>query len=35
MAEIALILRDGLGADGSRVPIKALPDYLVYVLGVE
>jgi dihydroflavonol-4-reductase len=34
MADIARILRDGLGADGARVPIKALPDYLVYLLSL-
>jgi dihydroflavonol-4-reductase len=34
MAEIARILRDGLGADGARVPIKVLPDYLVHVLAL-
>jgi dihydroflavonol-4-reductase len=34
MADIARILRDGLGADGARVPIKTLPDYLVYILSL-
>jgi nucleoside-diphosphate-sugar epimerase len=34
MVDIARILRDGLGADGARVPNKALPDYLVYLLSL-
>lgn len=34
MADIARILRDGLGADGARVPTKVLPDYLVYLLSL-
>jgi len=34
MADIARILREGLGADGARVPIKVLPDYLVHVLAL-
>ena len=34
MADVARILREGLGADGVRVPTKVLPDYLVYLLSL-
>lgn len=34
MPEIAHILRDGLGADGTRVPDKVVPDYLVPLLSL-
>jgi nucleoside-diphosphate-sugar epimerase len=34
MSDIARILREGLGADGARVPTKTLPDSLVYFLSL-
>ena len=34
MPEIAAILRDGLGADGAKVPAKVLPDPLVRLLAL-
>lgn len=34
MPEIAKLLRDGLGADGARVPTRMLPDWLVWPLSL-